>query len=194
MRSSVLKRTLRKPTSAAEAFEERIEQMAKEGKNDLKENQVRKAEKKALHEAIDEQLEQREGRMMEAILQGNTEKLWGLIAAAIENGFIAHLGLNREEASKMRGRNVVRIRANDGSTLSQKDDREEEKEEQAVDGKNKKKRWLSRAGKHAMQANRLINIARRMQVPPSLTNEARKKANDENNEDTLRTYIKEAAR
>ena len=33
-----------------------------------------------------------------------------------------------------------------------------------------------------------------MQVPPSLTNDARKIANDENNEDTLNTYIKEAAR
>ena len=73
--------------------------------------------------------------MTEAIHQGNTEKLWDLVAAAIENGFIVHLGLNREDASKMRGRNVVRIRTNEGSTESQKEVSEQRKEEQAVYGK-----------------------------------------------------------
>ena len=33
-----------------------------------------------------------------------------------------------------------------------------------------------------------------MQIPPSLTNDAKKKANDQNNEDTLKAYLKEAAR
>ena len=72
-------RTLRKPTSAAEAFEERVERITKEtkeSKGEANENEVRKAEKTALHKAIDEQLEQREGRMTEAILQGQAEKLW----------------------------------------------------------------------------------------------------------------------
>ena len=87
--------------------------MVEEGKDGAKENEIRKAEKQALHVAIDHQLEQRDGRMTEAILQGDTGKLWELITAAVGNGFIHHLDLNREDASKMRGRNVVRIKANE---------------------------------------------------------------------------------
>ena len=75
---SVEKRTLRKPMSASDAFEEKVERMVEEGKDGAKENEIRKAEKQALHVAIDHQLEQREGRMTEAILQGDTGKLWGL--------------------------------------------------------------------------------------------------------------------
>ena len=56
----VEKRTLRKPMSAAEAFEEAIEEKIKNNK-DLNENEVRKAEKEAIHKAIDDQLWMREG-------------------------------------------------------------------------------------------------------------------------------------
>ena len=131
--------------------------------------------------------------MTEAILQGQTEKLWGLIAASIENGFISHLGLGRKEASKMRGRNVVRIRTNEGIAESQKSRSDQKEGEQAVDGVDKKKRWLSRAGKHATQANRLINIARRMKATPSMTDVSKKRANEKNNEETLKAYFKEAS-
>ena len=58
--------------------------------------------------------------MTEAIHRGQAEKLWDLIAASIENGFISHLGLDRKEASKMRGRNAVRIRTNEGDTEGKK--------------------------------------------------------------------------
>ena len=61
--------------SAADAFEERVERMVEEGKDGAKENEIRKAEKRTLHVAIDHQLEQREGRMTEAIFQGDTGKL-----------------------------------------------------------------------------------------------------------------------
>ena len=71
-----------------------------EGKDGATENEIRKAEKKALRGAIDQQLDQIEGRMAEAIFQGDTGKLWGLITAAIENVFISHLDLNREDAGK----------------------------------------------------------------------------------------------
>ena len=96
--------------SAADAFEEKLERMIEEGKEGAKENEIRKAEKQALHKAIDDHLEIREGRMIEAILEGTTDKMWDLITASVEKGFISHLGLNREEAGTMRGRNVVRIR------------------------------------------------------------------------------------
>ena len=71
--------------SAADAFEEKIVRLLAEGTDGATENEIRKAEKKALHEAIDQQLDQREGRMAEAIFQGDTGKLWDLITAAIGN-------------------------------------------------------------------------------------------------------------
>ena len=77
---------MRTPMSAAEAFDGQVERTIGEGKEGAKENEVRKVEKQALHKAIDDQLELREGRMTEAILQGDTDKLWDLITAAIENG------------------------------------------------------------------------------------------------------------
>ena len=130
--------------------------------------------------------------MTEAILQGQAEKMWDLITASIENGFISHLGLDRKEASKMRGRNAVRIRTNEGIAESQKHRSDQKEVEQAVDGVSKKKRWQSRAGKHATQANRLINIARRMQARPSMAEASKKETNEKNNEDTLKAYLKEA--
>ena len=69
----------------------------------------------------------------------------------------------------MRGRNVVRIKADEVMEASFGDASELGEEAKAIDGKNKKKRWLSRAGKHSMQANRLISVARRMQAMSSVT-------------------------
>ena len=80
--------------SASEAFEEKVERLVEEAKNGAKEDEIRRAEKQALHKAIDEQLQQRECRMTEAIHQGDIGKLWDLITAAVGNGFIYHLGLN----------------------------------------------------------------------------------------------------
>ena len=77
--------------------------------------------------------------MTEAIFQGDTGKLWDLVTAAIGNGFIHHLGLNREDASKMRGRNVVRIKTNEPMKTSGGDTGESWEEPKAIDGKNKKK-------------------------------------------------------
>ena len=62
-----------------------------------------------------------------------------------------------------------------------------------MNGASNKKRWLSRAGKHATQANRLINIARRLKIIPSMADAIKKDANVKNNEETLRAYLKEAA-
>ena len=202
----VEKRTLRKPRSAAEAFEERIEEMMKENK-DLNENEVRRKEKDALHQAIDEQISLREWRMSLAVNQSNADKLWDLIAAAIENGFTKHFGLVGEDASKMRGRNVVRIRTEEGGDKSRRMSRKPD-DGQAEDNpgpnasdrsgpkkdRSDKKRWLSRAGKHATQANRLINVARRMKAPKLPVDDARKKINDTNNRETMRAYFKEGER
>ena len=126
--------------SAADAFEEKIARLTEEGKDGAKENETRKAEKEALHEAIDQQLYQREGRMAEAVLQGDTAKLWGLITAAIESGFIHHLGLSREDAGKTRGRNVVKIKTMEPRSSNKANEGEEKDEPKAIDGENKKGR------------------------------------------------------
>ena len=83
---------------------------------------------------------------------------------------------------------MLRIRTVDPP--STKEDLREEST--AVDGKDEKKRWLSRAGKHSMQANRLINVARRMQVMSAVTDLAKRKCNERNIADTLAAYFKEA--
>ena len=69
-------------------FGENVLRLTEECKDGAKENEIRKAEQKALHVAIDQQLDQREGRMIDAVFQGDTGKLWDLITAAIEHGFI----------------------------------------------------------------------------------------------------------
>ena len=60
-------------------------------------------------------------------------------------------------------------------------------------GRAIKQRWLSRVGEHATQATRLINIARRLQIIPSMADAIKKVANIKNNEETLRAYLTEAA-
>ena len=45
-----------------------------------------------------------------------------------------------------------------------------------------------------MQANRLINVARRIQANSSITDVVKRKINKANNEDTINAYLKEAAR
>ena len=190
----VEKRTLRKPMSAADAFEEKVARICEEKKEGGNENKIRHDEKQALHDAIDHQLEKREGRMTEAIFQGDTGKLWDLITAAFENGIIHYLDLNREDASRMRGRNAVNIKSSDKLKPAANDAARMMEESEAAVDKNKKKRWLSRAGKHSMQANRLICIARRMQAMITVTDVAKKKVNEANNKDTLDAYLKEAAR
>ena len=112
--------------------------------------------------------------MIEAIFQGDTGKLWDLITAAFENGIIHYLDLNREDASRMRGRNAVNIKSSDKLKPVANDVARMMEESEAAVDKNKKKRWLSRAGKHSMQANRLICIARRMQAMITVTDVAKK--------------------
>ena len=78
----------------------------------------------------------------------------------------------------MRGRNVVRIRTVEPRSTNGGNDGGEKDEPKAIAGENKKGRWLSRAGKHSMQANRLINVARRMQKMSSVTDLTKQKCNE----------------
>ena len=74
--------------------------------------------------------------MAEAVLQGDTAKLWDLITAAIEGGFIHHLGLNPEDAGKMRGRNLVK---NKKVEPQKGDDGKDKCDLNAIDGEQKRK-------------------------------------------------------
>ena len=55
----VEKRTLRKPMSASEAFEEKVERLVEEAKNGGTEDEIRIAEKQALHKASTSQSKHR---------------------------------------------------------------------------------------------------------------------------------------
>ena len=56
------KRILRKPVNTAEVFEKQIEEKMKQAP-ETSQNEIRKNEKAVLHQAIDEQLEERRARM-----------------------------------------------------------------------------------------------------------------------------------
>ncbi len=118
---------MRKPQSAAEAFEERIEKQMAEGQ-DLNENAVRKEEKARLHEDIDEHLKAREHRMAFAAHQRNTNQLWDLITAAVESGFVKYFKLEGQDAKKIRGRSNVRIFKEEGKTKTGRDSKQDEQD------------------------------------------------------------------
>ena len=62
-----------------------------------------------LHLEMDQAAEDRKDRMLNAIESRNVGKLWDIITAAIEQGFVKYLDLNLQQAAKMKGRSCVRI-------------------------------------------------------------------------------------
>ena len=181
-------RILRKPQSASDAFEATIAEKLEEDKKN-NENDVRKAEKAKLHEAMDKQVGRRKHRLEYAVHEGDTAKLWDLIAAAMEGGFIDHFGLEGKEASKMKGRNAVSVKTQSKEVRTKEVN--EDSKKASGDGGNYKG-WNRRAGKHTTQANRLINVARRMQAGGGIGEAERRKLNQELNLKTWEAYIKEA--
>ena len=141
----VEQRLLRKPTSAAEAFEDKIAEKLKED-DKLKENDVRKEEKKKLHGHMKDQIEKRIHRLEHAKHTRNTDRLWDLIVASMEESFTEYFDLKGVKANKMRGRNATRIINKTA---------EKKKMPQCED--NAVKRWCRRVGNHTAQANRLTD-------------------------------------
>ena len=100
---------LRKTTSAALLFAERLEEEIKTKKEDEHEGTVRKRVLGNLHTHIDEALNLREARLKHAQLTKDTTVMWSLIVAAMEEGFIDFFRLKGTEAKAMKGRADVRI-------------------------------------------------------------------------------------
>ena len=112
---------LRKPTNFATLFQNKLDQdiAAKQEEADKKAKEkdqepkkvdtydIRKEHLRKLHTLIDKHLENRKYRLMVASDKKNTTMQWDLIAAAVEEAIIEHLGFTGKEAKEMRGRSKV---------------------------------------------------------------------------------------
>ena len=123
---------------------------------ELHENKARKLSVATLHADMNEENEKRKYRMLDAVQNRDTDRLWDLITASMEAAFIKTLGLTGAAAKRMKGRNKVTFQ--EGTTeIKEKYENGEEEEDEG-----KKARVC--AGMHSGQANRLTNIARRVQA------------------------------
>ena len=87
---------------------------------------------------------------------------WGLVAAAVEQANIEYHELKGREAKKMKGRSKITFN-NFTKNILQGIDERDDNDELAT-----RADWLSKtAGEHAAMGNKLINIARRMEVNAS---------------------------
>lgn len=99
-------RNLRKPDSAAKAVQKQIE----ERKADLtgKEcTQARRDDIVELYVCMAKEVTDRVCRMTQAQCDGDSKRLWDLIAACAEGAFVKFLGLEGPDATRMRGRSKV---------------------------------------------------------------------------------------
>ena len=65
-----------------------------------------------LHAEMDKQLQARRTRLEQAVHEEDTEQLWKLITATVEEGFIMFFQLEGKEAHAMRGRSKVTFQKN----------------------------------------------------------------------------------
>ncbi len=178
-----IQRKLRKPDSAAEAvqlqIEEAMESLEGKEKHDEKEKQMDK-----LHTYMDNEASSRYYRLCDAVARRNGEKLWDLITACAEAAFISYLELEGPAAARMRGRGKVEI----------KEKKLEPNNERSMAPLTTQGAHARRnAGKHNGQANRLTNVARRMQVANAAgTSREKKNTNSQYNEATWKAYCEQA--
>ena len=183
---AIQQRRLRKPTSAADLIADKIQKVIEEAEPKHKDT-ARKAMMAELHDEMDKNIDARRYRMSDAIAKKDSTRLWDLITAAVEAGFVAFLKLEGKEAAKMRGRSVVTIM------------KAEEKLEPVEQGQEDQlatahiRKLMRRAGSHSTQANRLTNIAKRLQASSRPGTALGKIAvNKQINKDTYAAYIKQA--
>lgn len=196
---------LQRPTNSAGMFEGRVQKEhqqyqqdkqareaelgadAEEGAKctDKDENFFRKELKKELHTLMDEQIQNRQHRFKQAILSKDTNRIWQLIAAAVEQANIAFNHLRGKDATKMQGRSKITRKKREKDIL-QGIDAEHIDDELAT-----KADWLRNiAGEHMAQGNRLTNVARRMKVgADNRTDVTKKMANCRHCAATFKAYI-----
>lgn len=121
--------------------------------------------------------------LREAAACKDTNELWGLITACAERAFVKFLGLSGPAAAWMRRRSRVEIKS---QLVGSPTRTVQPMPEEAAELKR-------RAGKHVAQANRLVNIARRMQVCRAAGHAVHKKETNERlNNETFKVYVKQA--
>ena len=103
-----------KTAGYAEAFEEAVSAKVKQSREadpggEDTAHDVRAAEKSFLHLLMDKQLEERKFRIEDAIANGDTDRIWQLVVAAIETAFVQYLDLSESQAQHMIGRAHVQV-------------------------------------------------------------------------------------
>ena len=137
-----------------------------------------------LHATMEEEMSSRQARFEAAGGVQDTSRMWDLITAVAEASFVNFLELQGADAARMKGRSKVTI-------ISQQDQGEPAEPKSCTKRGQELKR---NAGKHYAQANRLTNVARRIKCAcaAGITKE-RKRANLEQNNDTVAAYLTQAA-
>ena len=151
-KNGVLKRRYRKPTSAHQTFEARIEELNKE--NEAREDDERQTEEAIreeqqikLHIYMDEELAARKERMEEATKALQTTAHWQMQVAAIERAYVRYFDLQGTEAKKIRGR---------ANPTLQEVIEEPKLKDEVKEGEVRQRR--ARATKHTKQARRLQHL------------------------------------
>ena len=114
-------RVLNKPDDYSILIEDKIDKAIDEDKNKTKDDdthkhqpeQIRRQHIEDFHKCLDAAIEQRISRIKEAQAQGDTDRQWMLITAAVEQAAIEYLDLQGKDATRMRGRSRVSFRKQD---------------------------------------------------------------------------------
>ena len=145
---------------------------------------TRKEAMKELHEAMDSALASRDERLRQAKAQKDSERLWQLITASVDDGLVKYLGLAGQQEVSMRGRSKVQfVNVWTGAKEEQDIPRGEDCR---VDLRRKS------AGIQLAQANRLTNNSCRMLAQYGTDDEGVKARNEQHNEEIARAYLKQA--
>ena len=177
-------RRLRKPENAADAIRDHIDEAVKGVEEGKATADARKAHMQRLHAMMEAEMSERQTRFEEAGRMKDASRMWDLITAVAEASFVKFLGLQGRDAMRMRGRSKVTI-------TTQQDKCEPVVQKECTRRGQELKR---NAGRHFAQANRLINVARRMKCARAAgVTEERKTANLQQNIDTVAAYLTQAA-
>ena len=115
-----------------------------------------------LHVVMDQQIDIRKHRLEHAALSKDTNRLWSLIAAAIEEANIIFHKLEGKQTANMRGRSKATNQTCDGGLLK----------EAGNYASNDAPTWIAKhrnaAVDHTVQGNSLIKVAREMRATARL--------------------------
>ena len=123
----------------------------------MDENAIRKLTIKELHDEMDKQVARRASRFQYAAPMRDTTTQWDLVAAAVEEANISYHGLIGKDFTKRQVKDHLQTKCENILAGIQVDEEIAEKVQRTT--------WLKKAaGDHTAMGNKLINVARRMNV------------------------------